>query len=66
MVLDMTQEKKHTGSTSIPDFFGWSNGKWNTRPIRIYRNLAAIGILLLALGMVATGFMRCDLWEVFC
>ena len=58
--------KKHTGSKSIADFFGWDSGKWRTRPIRIYRNVAAGLIVLLGLGLVATAFMRCDLWTVFC
>jgi hypothetical protein len=58
--------KKHTGSTSLSDFMGWSNGKWSSRPIRIFRNIASLVIVLSALGLVATGFMRCDFHPYFC
>jgi hypothetical protein len=50
----------------VADFFGWEDGRWNSRPIKIFRNVAALVIILLTLGMIATGFMRCDWWEVFC
>ena len=58
--------KKHTGSKSIADFFGWDNGKWRTRPIRIFRNLAALVIVFMISGLIATGFMRCDYFLYFC
>jgi hypothetical protein len=58
--------KKHTGSTSIPDFMGWDNGKWKSRPIRIFRNVALSVIVLLIGGLIGTGFMRCDLHTYFC
>ncbi len=60
------EQKPHTGSKSIADFFGWDSGKWRTRPIRIYRNIAALAILILALGLLATAFMTCQNHPIFC
>ena len=55
----------HKGSNSISDFFGWGTPRWK-RPIKLFRNIAAVLILLLLIGLGVTGLLRCDWWAGFC